>query len=238
LAAAPTGGAPPVAVPPGACGASNPPAGGPGPGGPTADKRTVRDLVLCGRRDISLVRADQRGRKVALSGLVSTRLAGKKVDLAVTYGGKTRKLKSVTPKADGQFSASVKGPPRRFVTKARYRAAVGKTKSVALKLPQSLASTSIKASGDTIVLRGKVKKSLLGKRNKIVIRRLLCGKLEEVATTRPAKSGAYVARFKAPLGAAAALYRAEDKLLARPKSKRYVKQFARAIGIALTGQSG
>ena len=44
-------------------------------------------------------------------------------------------------------------------------------------------------------------------------------------------------RFPAPLLGAAALYRAESKVLAKRGSKRYVKQFARAIGIALTGQT-
>jgi hypothetical protein len=42
-----------------------------------------------------------------------------------------------------------------------------------------------------------------------------------------------VVRFKAPALGAAALYRAESKVLAKPHSKRYVKQFARAIGITL-----
>ena len=39
-------------------------------------------------------------------------------------------------------------------------------------------------------------------------------------------------RFPAPADAGgSALYRAETQVFARPGSKRYVKQFARAIGI-------
>jgi hypothetical protein len=34
------------------------------------------------------------------------------------------------------------------------------------------------------------------------------------------------------------LYRAETRVLAGPRSKRYVRQFARAIGVILTGQTG
>ena len=40
---------------------------------------TPRDLILCGQRTISLVRADVRGSKVVLSGIVATSVAGQKV---------------------------------------------------------------------------------------------------------------------------------------------------------------
>ena len=35
-----------------------------------------------------------------------------------------------------------------------------------------------------------------------------------------------------------ALYRAETRVLARPRAKRKVKQFARAVAIKLSGASG
>ena len=38
---------------------------------PNEGDESITDLVLCGRRAISLVRADARGKKVVLSGLVS-----------------------------------------------------------------------------------------------------------------------------------------------------------------------
>jgi hypothetical protein len=107
-----------------------------------------------------------------------------------------------------------------------------------LKLPQSLESTSIRAQGDTIELRGHLNRSLLGKRVPVVVKRLLCGQYQTVGKARPSRRGRYRVRFKAPGSAVAALYRAETRVLAKPGSKRYVKQFARAIGIVLTPQTG
>jgi hypothetical protein len=207
----------------------------PGPTDNNEGDETARDLVLCGQRTISLVRADVRGSKVVLSGLVATSLAGQKVQLTVRYLGQTgkpQKLGSVTPGTDGQFQARVKKPAKRLFNDARYQARVGSAKSVELKLPQSLASSSLKqAAGGTLELRGRVDRALLGKRNPVVIKRILCGKYTTVGQAKPNKKGAYVVRFPSPPSQGSALYRAETKVLARPGSKRYVKQFARAIGI-------
>ena len=82
--------------------------------GPTDDNEgdeTPGDLVLCGQRTISLVRADVKGRKVDLSGFVATKLAGQKVKLYVRYlgkGGKPTQVGSAKPKADGSFRARVR----------------------------------------------------------------------------------------------------------------------------------
>ena len=207
----------------------------PGPTDNNEGDETPGDLVLCGQRTISLVRADVTGKRVVLSGFVATSLAGQKVQLTVRYLGQTgkpQKLGSVTPGADGQFQARVKKPPKRLFNDARYQAKVGSAKSVELKLPQSLASSSLKqAAGGTLELRGQVDRALLGKRNPVVIKRILCGKYTTVGQAKPNKKGAYVVRFPSPPSQGSALYRAETKVLARPGSKRYVKQFARAIGI-------
>ena len=206
--------------------------------GPTDDNEgdeTQRDLVLCGQRTISLVRADVRASKVVLSGIVAASLAGQKVQLSVRYlggGAKPQKLGSVTPGSDGQFQARVKKPSRKLFNVARYRAQVGSARSVELKLPQSLASSSLKqVAGGMLELRGQVDRALLGKRNAVVIKRILCGRYTTVGQAKPNKKGAYVVRFPSPPSQGSALYRAETKVLARPGSKRYVKQFARAIGI-------
>jgi hypothetical protein len=180
--------------------------------GPTDDNEgdeTPGDLVLCGSRDISLVRADLKGSKVSLSGFVATKFAGQRVSLSVRYlgkGGKPTQLGKVTAAADGSFIGRVAKPSRKLFNVARYRAQVGTAKSVELKLPQSLASSSLeRVAGGMLELRGQAK---------------------------PDKKGRYVVRFPAPTTTTgSALYRAETKVLARPGSKRYVKQFARAIGI-------
>jgi hypothetical protein len=206
-----------------------------GPADNNEGDETARDLVLCGERTISLVRADVRGSKVVLSGIVATSVAGQKVELSVRYVGgkaKAQKLGSVTPGADGQFQARVKKPSRKLFNVARYRAQVGSARSVELKLPQSLASSSLKqVAGGMLELRGQVDRTVLGKRNPVVIKRILCGKYTTVGQAKPNKKGVYAVRFPSPPSQGSALYRAETKVLARPGSKRYVKQFARAIGI-------
>ena len=46
-------------------------------------------------------------------------------------------------------------------------------------------------------LRGQVERTLLGKRNAVVIKRILCGKYTTVGQARPNRRGAYVVRFPA-----------------------------------------
>jgi hypothetical protein len=70
----------------------------------------------------------------------------------------------------------------------------------------------------------------------VLVRRLVCGHYGTVGSVRPNKRGAYTLRFTAPSLATASLYRAETRVLAKPGSRRYVKQFARAIGITLSGR--
>lgn len=204
---------------------------------------SVGDLVLCGRRQISLVRADAKGPEVVLSGLVAQRLAGRAVQIFANYGARKARgarlarLATVKAGSDGQFTARVARPPTRLFNTSRFEARVGKSRSAALKLPQSLASSSVRKAGHEIEVRGAVKRSLLGKRNVVVVKRLVCGHYQTVGQVKPAKSGAYAVRFAAPRLATAALYRAQARVLAKPHAKRYVQQFARAIGITLTGQA-
>jgi hypothetical protein len=205
-----------------------------GPADDNEGDETPGDLVLCGQRTISLVRADVKGSKVELSGFVATSLAGQKVKLSVRYlgkGGRPAQLGSVRAAGDGSFKGRVPKPSRKLFNVARYRAQIGTAKSVELKLPQSLESTSLKRSGSTLVLTGKVDRAVVGKRNAVVVKRILCGKYATVGQAKPDAKGRYVVRFPSPASGGSALYRAETKVLARPGSKRYVKQFARAIGI-------
>ena len=175
---------------------------------------------------------------MTLSGVVSPSLAGKKVTLTSRLGRKSKRLATVKPKADGTFSASVPNPPRSQRIKIRYRASVSGTNSVALKLPQTLATSSVRRAGGQIVVTGKVQRDRLGKRNPVQVRRILCGRTKLVGSAKPSPSGAYTIRFNAPSSGDFAFYRAESSVLAKPGSKRYVKQFARGVTIKLGGATG
>jgi hypothetical protein len=142
-------------------------------------------------------------------------------------------VKSVKAGSGGQFTAKLKLPSRKRLNKARFQARIAGKKSATLKLPQSLASNSVKRKGAQLVLRGTVKRALLGKRNAVIVRRLTCGHYTKVGQAKPGKSGKYVVSFATPAGSSAALYRAETKVLNKTHGKKYVKQYARAIGITL-----
>jgi hypothetical protein len=201
--------------------------------------------IGCVRRPISLVRADPKGRKVVLSGLVAPKYANKSVQILANYSSKASKvftLATVKAKSDGQFTATIKRPAGKRFIKARYRAKVDKFRSPVLKLPQSLVSRSVKQVGTQIEVRGRVKRSVVGKRNPVVIKRLVCGRYRSVGKARPDRKGNYVVRFTLPPATAStaknALFRAESTVLNKPGSRRYVKQYARAISITLTNQTG
>lgn len=200
------------------------------------DVRQVDDLVLCGRRAISLISATKVGKRVRLHGVVGKAQRSTKVEI---YEGK-RRIASVTPSAaDGQFSASVKAPPRKRYARARYSARTGASRSVALKLPQSLESTSIRLAGatSTLEIRGKVFGPKAKRPQPVIVRRILCGRYETVGQVRPSRNGSYRLRFAAP-DAAAGLYRAETRLPARKGSKRLKRAYARAVAISLDERSG
>jgi len=109
-----------------------------------------------------------------------------------------------------------------------------------VKLPQSLTSRSVQTSGGQIEIRGRVKRSLLGRRNVVRVKKLVCGRYHNVGSARPDRKGNYVVRFNAPPFGTSAFYRAETFVLnkARGRGKHYVKQYARAISITVTGQTG
>jgi outer membrane protein assembly factor BamB len=220
------------------CGAGVPPAKATAPG----KLAPAGHAASCVRRAISLTRADVSGDNVVLRGLVQPQYVGRKVTILANSAGATTALKRltvVTANAAGQFKATVRRPKgRKAVINARYRAQVSHFRSISLKLPQSLSSRSVKQVGGQIEVRGKVKRSVLGKRNPVVIKRLVCGRYGTVGQAKPDSNGNYVARFSVPANVAVALFRAESLVLDKPGSRRYVKQYARARSITLTNQTG
>ena len=144
------------------------------------------------------------------------------------------KTGTVKASRTGSFTVNVPKPASDDVASVRYRAVIGSAKSPALKLPQSLTSRSVKSAKGTITVKGKVKLSVLGKRNKVKIRRLVCGRYRTVGSAKPDAKGNYTITFKGTAIRGVAFYRAESKVLRKPGSKVYVIQYARAIAIKTT----
>ena len=196
--------------------------------------------TLCVRREVSLVRADIVGRRVVLKGLVAPRFKGGRVTIRANYkavkGGK--RTTTVTANSAGEFTARVRRPKRRFLRRARFRAQVESFRSPALKIPQSLRSTSAKVVGGQVEVRGRVKRTVLGRRNPVVVKRLHCGRYRTVGEARPNRRGDYVVRFAVPPGEEVAIFRAEALVRERRGSSRYIRQYARGISLTLTDQTG
>ena len=203
-------------------------------------------VQTCQRRPISLVYAAPRGRSVVLSGLVSQSYAGRRVRILTNYrgarGSAYRRATTVRANALGQYTARVRRPSRSQFIRARFRAQVSRFRSGALKLPQSLVSRSVRAVRGTtpteVVVRGTVKRSVLGRRNPVTIKVLVCGRYRTVGRARPDRRGNYAVRFIAPRRAPVALYRAESMVLRKPGSRVYVRQYARAIQVILGPETG
>ena len=88
-----------------------------------------------------------------------------------------------------------------------------------------------------LVVSGKVQRNRLGRRNPVLIRRILCGRTELVGSAVPSRSGAYTVG-SGPERRRLCLYRAESRILAKPRSKRYVTQYARGVVLRLSGATG
>ncbi len=199
--------------------------------------------AICGRRAISLVRADVRRKTVKLTGLVGSALFGKRVTIQTDPKGARSSAftttTTVTASSTGAFTATVDRPKRSDFVSVRYRARSGGATSKSLKLPQRLTSRSVKSAKNTITVEGRVKKSVLGRRNNVIIRRLICGRYRRVGSARPDRDGNYTVTFPVTTSSdEVAFYRAEARVLRRRGSKVYVIQYARAIVIRTTGQTG
>jgi hypothetical protein len=195
--------------------------------------------TTCGRRSISLVRAFSRGGKVELQGLVGSAFYGEKVTVYASTGHGYHKVKSTTATRIGTFATRVRRPRGRRFAKTRYVAKASTARSPALKLPQSLKSTSIKQRNGRITVRGTIKRGLVGHRRRAVkIQRLVCGHYKTVGSARPTRRGRYRVTFDAPRLSGVAYFRARGVVLNKTRRGHYVVQYARAVRIRLTGQTG
>ena len=179
----------------------------PPPAPPSADVRGTADLYLgCGRRVLSLISATAHGSAVRLVGVVAARHRDERI--AIYDSG--RRIATTRARRDGFFDAIVPRPSRRRFARVRFSAGVAGVRSVGLKLPQALASTSIELVGDgrAIEIGGRVRRP--GYRS-VLVRRITCGRYQTVARATTTASGRYRVRFAAPR-ARAGLYRVETRV--------------------------
>ncbi len=202
--------------------------------------------AVCGRRAISLVRADRRGKKVKLTGLVGAALYGKTVTIQTDPKGARASAftKTATVKASSTGSFTRHGAHRTRPTTPR---------SATAPRPAHLAGPEAAAVADLEV--GEVGQghdhghghgqevgagqAQPGQDPPAGVRSLPHGRLRQ-----PDSNGSYTITFKATEIRGVSLYRAEGRVLRKAGSNTYVTQYARAIAIktasrtALSGRPG
>jgi hypothetical protein len=194
------------------------------PAGPDA-----ADLVLgCTDRDVVLVDVVPVGGRVRLYGVADKRFAGRRVAIRSTADG--RVVARPTVLADGTFRASAPLPPRRLraTNRARYRASVGDERSLDLKLERRLRVSDVRSAGGQVTITGQVTGPLARRardRTITVQRRVTCRRSEVVAKVFPRADGRFTARFAAPRGASAAVYRLQGRVRVTERSAKLFPTF-------------
>lgn len=177
---------------------------------------TATDLVLgCTERDVVLVDVVPMRSRVRLLGVADRRFAGRTVDIRFAATGRIVARPVVRP--DGSFSAGTDLPSRRLRSsdRARYRASIGDERSLDLKLERRMRVFDVSSSGGRVTIDGQVIGPLAARESDRFItveRRVGCSRTEVVARLLPEDDGTFTARFLAPVGDRAAVYRLRTRV--------------------------
>jgi hypothetical protein len=226
---------------PGTCltAATTPPPAKPGqPAGP--DRGGVADQMLaCTDRKLVLVDVLRQGSRVKLLGAADRRYAGRKVAIRLRATG--RIVARALVREDGAFETTAPAPPRAFLAtnkranRVRYRAEIGKERSLPLKLQRRLLLTSLSSKDGKVTIAGRVVRPLTTPLSTIrVVRRVSCRKVVLVKRFKPRADGTFRITVKAPQGQAAAVYRLATRVREKPSNPRTYPTFTLPRGVALT----
>lgn len=201
----------------------SPPAAADGTGSGTA-----AELALgCTTRRLVLTDVRQRRGRVRLEGVADRRYIGDRVSIRFPHTGRT--VARATVRADGTFLASAKLPPRsiRRTNKARYQAAIGRERSLSLKLFRRMDITGRRVSGGQVTLAGRVSRPLGTPVKTIVItRRISCGESEVVRRIKPSRrTGTFRVVLDPPAEAAGVVYRMTTKVRKNTRNRKHFETF-------------
>jgi hypothetical protein len=194
------------------------------------------DLVLgCTTRRLVLTDVQERGGRVRLLGVADRSLAGRSVAIRFTHGGATVAHATVRP--DGNFSTSAPLPALRLRASndARYQAAIGGERSLALKLRRRMVISSARSADGWVTLSGRVATPLGRPIAAIVVtRRLSCKNSEVVRRIRPRSDGRFSVSVQAPEGQLAAVYRLSTRVRRTSTNPKTFPTFTLPRAISLT----
>jgi hypothetical protein len=209
-------------------------------GAPTAavdpGAAAATQLVLgCTTRRLVLTDVQERGGRVRLLGVADRSLAGKRVSIRFTHSGEVVAHATVRP--DGSFSASAQLPAKglRNTNEARYQAAIGGERSLALKLTRRMVLSAARSSRGKVTLSGRVVAPLGRPAATIVVtRRLSCKRSEVVTRIKPSRSGRFKVTVDAPEGELAAVYRLSTRVRRTTRNAKTFPTFTLPRAISLT----
>jgi hypothetical protein len=197
-------------------------------------------LLACSDRKLILVDVLKQGGRVKLLGAANRSYVGKKVAIRLRHGD--RIVAHATVQKDGSFETTAPLPPRALMashTKAntlRYRAEIGKEKSLPLKLQRRLVVSSLKSSqdGKTVKITGRVVRPLTTPLSDVrVVRRVSCRKVVLVKRFKPRSDGTFSITVPAPKGQSAAVYRLATSVREKASNPRSYPTFTLPRGVAL-----
>jgi len=174
----------------------------------------VADLALsCTSRSLVLIDVVRRNGKVRLFGAASRRFAGQRVKIRFLATGKVVARPRV--RTSGLFAATAKLPRARLrgSNRARYRAEIGKQRSLRLKLARRLQVSSTRTRGRKVTIAGRVVAPLASPMQTITVkRRVSCGRYKVVKRLKPRPDGTFRVTVPAPRRGQAAAYRLQTRV--------------------------
>jgi hypothetical protein len=185
--------------------------------------KAIEELRLgCSNAQLVLNDVYIHGSRVLLGGSAAASLDGKKV--RILFGAKNKQVATATVGADGEFTTTAPLPPAKLRESAdtRYTAAIGKLRSLRLKLTRRLLLEAPKATGTTVTLSGQVTLPLTKPIAPVIVEQQLeCGKTTIAKTFTPAASGRFRITLTVPANAKAAIYRLKSDVAANAHATKH-----------------
>jgi hypothetical protein len=185
--------------------------------------KAIEELRLgCSNAQLVLNDVYIHGSRVLLGGSAATSLVGKKV--RILFGTRNKQVATATVGADGEFTTTAPLPPAKLreSVDTRYTAAIGKLRSLALKLTRRLLLEAPKATGTTVTLSGQVTLPLTKPIAPVIVEQQLeCGKTTVAKTFTPAASGRFHITLSVPTNAKAAIYRLKSDVAANAHATKH-----------------
>jgi hypothetical protein len=205
---------------------------------PVAAQSVADQLLACSDRKLVLVDVLKQDGHVKLLGAANRSYVGKQVAIRLRATGKVVAHAKVAK--DGSFQTTASLPPTAYTAthakanRVRYRAEIGKERSLPLKLQRRLIVSSLTSKAGKVTISGRVVRPLTTPVSAIrLVRRVSCHKVVLVKRFKPSADGTFRVTVKAPAGQSAAIYRMATDVREKASNPRSYPTFTLPRGVAL-----